>query len=795
VNWTENGTSVSTSTSFSFTATVNRSLIANFIQIFTINTSSNPADGGTTSGGGTFDTGTSATLTASPATGFRFVSWTEGGTIVSTSAGYTFTVNSSRTLVANFIRTYSVSTTSSPSVGGTTSGAGTFDNGTSVTIVATPVTGYRFVSWTESGTVVSSNTSYTFVLSSDRILVANFIQVFTISGSVNPAAGGTISGTGTYDLGTSVTLLATPSAGYRFNNWTEGGTSVSTNASYTFSVSSARILVANFIQVFAVSASANPASGGTTSGGGTFDTGTSVTVIATPSTGYRFNNWTEAGVAISTNASYTFTLTAARTLIANFVQTFQVTTSADPAAGGTTTGSGTYDSGSSVTVSATPASGFRFANWTEAGAIVSTSTSYSIQVTSARNLVANFIRIYTVATSSNPTAGGSTTGSGTYDTGTSVTVNAEPASGFRFVNWTENGTVVSLNSSYTFAENSNHTLVANFIHIFTVTTSPNPAAGGTTTGNGTYDSGSSVTVGATPLAGYRFVNWTEGGNPVSASSNYTFAISANRTLSANFIRIYSVTVSANPAAGGSVAGGGTYDAGTSVEVVATPVLGYAFSAWSEGGSVVSSNDRYTFTIDGNRNLVAGFSLIPVVFNLSQPDGEIINNDDTLSIDQSDAGSLTINVESNFDWTVTENSLWLSVDIENGTTIKVTYLENISVIDKTAPIFIKNQLDDELKVNIKQKGRISSLKIDKFEGTIMYPNPAGDFVSFRLGEGEFKKIRVVITSIQGNILSGSEYKDIMGNEIIKVNLASLPSGQYLISIGDDTSGRTFRLIKY
>jgi hypothetical protein len=77
--------------------------------------------------------------------------------------------------------------------------------------------------------------------------------------------------------------------------------------------------VAHFaIQRYTVSVSASPASRGTVSGGGTFDTGTSHTVKATPNSGSVFINWTEGGAQVSNKPSYTFTLTANRTLIAHF---------------------------------------------------------------------------------------------------------------------------------------------------------------------------------------------------------------------------------------------------------------------------------------------------------------------------------------------------------------------------------------------------------------------------------------------------------------------------------------------
>ena len=70
---------------------------------------------------------------------------------------------------------------------------------------------------------------------------------------------------------------------------------------------------------------------------------------------------------------------------------------------------------------------------------------------------------------------------------------------------------------------------------YTITTSSAPSAGGNTGGGGREVNGASVTVMATPAAGYTFVNWTEGGNVVSASASYTFAATADRTLVANFV--------------------------------------------------------------------------------------------------------------------------------------------------------------------------------------------------------------------------------------------------------------------
>jgi hypothetical protein len=68
----------------------------------------------------------------------------------------------------------------------------------------------------------------------------------TISVSVSPAEGGTVTGGGTYEQGQSCTLTATANEGYAFVNWTENGNEVSTDATYTFTVDGDRALVANF---------------------------------------------------------------------------------------------------------------------------------------------------------------------------------------------------------------------------------------------------------------------------------------------------------------------------------------------------------------------------------------------------------------------------------------------------------------------------------------------------------------------------------------------------------------------
>jgi hypothetical protein len=290
---------------------------------FTITALSSLADGGTVTGGGSFQAGKTATVTATPAAGCEFTGWTEDGRVVSKSSTYSFLVAGNRTLVANFGTTLvAIRTSSEPTAGGTTSGGGSFTPGSSVTVVGTPSSGYRFASWKENGGVVSSRASYTFIASANRDLVAEFqiaVPTINITTSSSPSGGGTTAGAAMYSAGATVTVSASPSAGYFFVNWTQGGGVVSTSATYTFTASADRALVANFATgKFTITTSSNPPDGGSITGAGVYSPGTIVRISAIANVGYTFTHWTENGVFAASGPNYVFTVTGDRALVGNF---------------------------------------------------------------------------------------------------------------------------------------------------------------------------------------------------------------------------------------------------------------------------------------------------------------------------------------------------------------------------------------------------------------------------------------------------------------------------------------------
>ena len=133
---------------------------------YTITAQSNNSSWGTVSGGGTYYSGTTATLTATPNSGYHFLYWNDG----LTTNPRTVTVTGDATYTAYFeqdtVARYTISVVSSNNNWGTVSGGGTFDEGTAVVLTATANSGYHFEKWQDNVTdnprtvTVTANATY-----------------------------------------------------------------------------------------------------------------------------------------------------------------------------------------------------------------------------------------------------------------------------------------------------------------------------------------------------------------------------------------------------------------------------------------------------------------------------------------------------------------------------------------------------------------------------------------------------------------------------------------------------------
>ena len=151
---------------------------------------------------------------------------------------------------------------------------------------------------------------------------------------------------------------------------------------------------------------------------------------------------------------------------------------------------------------------------------------------------------------------------------------------------------------------------------------------GRATGGGDYKENETATLTATPAANHRFVNWTKGEEVASTETTYSFVVTEDVTLTANFEAIpqYAITVETSNADQGSVTGGGTYYEGTEVTIRATAVGGFVFEKWSDNNT---DNPR-TITVSEAATYTAIFKLAPArvfAYNLDVVD----NGNDTYTL--------------------------------------------------------------------------------------------------------------------------------------------------------------------
>lgn len=215
--------------------------------------STNNVAAGQVMGAGTYDAGTTVTITASPYSGYIFTNWTINGVILSTSSSVDVVVNSSQTIVANF----SVAAASTrvltvnrniTSAGTVTPSGGSYASGASVTATANPNAGFQFDSWSgDIGTANPASASITLTMSQDRVIQANFLRPrVVVSLQPNNSLWGSVSGGGSVPVGTNIVITATPTVGWQFDHWADGATTISTSASYTYTVTGAKTLTAYF---------------------------------------------------------------------------------------------------------------------------------------------------------------------------------------------------------------------------------------------------------------------------------------------------------------------------------------------------------------------------------------------------------------------------------------------------------------------------------------------------------------------------------------------------------------------
>ena len=484
--------------------------------------------------------------------------------------------------------------------------------------------GYVFTGWSDGET-----DEYRYlVVTGDTAITANFVKLVTLT--ITHPENGYIEYSGEYyddDYytdrkeyylipGTKGTITAYPNSGYQFVQWNDGVKTINRTITVTEDIAFNAIfdVLGASTQWEVDIKSESTAKGSVSDVNGYHYEGTILEVTATPRIGFKFDKWSDD----VTDNPREITVNGDINLTAYFTElTYTLNVSAGE--GGSVDPEGEITGlkyGESKVIKAIPSSGYEFANWSDGNVL----DERQITITQDCTLVANFKEVvlpitYSFALGTN-VGNGTVTSSipeGDYAPDTEITVTATPATGWKFVKWSNESTVNPL----TFNLTSDVTIYAvfkdesvapeSYTFAFSV-----DGVGGTVASDheaGTYEEGTSITLTATPQnADWALESWTINGTPAGTTNPLTITLTQNTEVVAKFVttKTYKVTVAVD-GSGGTVKPTGynkkSVLGGTSLKIEAIPDEGYKFDGWSDG----ESDAERTIIITQDTVLKASFS--------------------------------------------------------------------------------------------------------------------------------------------------------------------------------------------
>jgi hypothetical protein len=548
----------------------------------------------------------------------------------------------------------------------------TLDLGGEVTLTAPSIEGHRFAGW--SGSAGCTGNELTIVLANvqgDLTCTATYAARRSVRGEAEGATPvPTLAATSAsafaicegavceVDVGSEVELSAPTVSGYRVASWSGEGCSAVSGSEVTVSdVQSHVTCTAHYVLGTSVSGriagapgeiTASSSSPGAACADGTcsIDVGGTVTLAAPALSTHRFLGWTGDAGCSGTNLTITLAnVQSTRTCTANYRLRVTIAGRAQPTHGGSIAASTSaspatctgaqcvVDQGSTVVLTASAASGFRFTGWSGGGSCAGTNPALTLaNVASDLTCQANFVPRVTASGTPIPTAGGTVAatsasagascsgGTCTVDRGSNVNLDPNANSGFRFRDWSGgSGCTGSVDPLVLGNLTASVACNANFVQRFTARGDVTGATGVAVTASSsaappvascsgnqcTVDSGTDVTLTAPSVPGHRFIGWEGAGCTDSDGDVLTMrlaSVTAARVCTARYVARITVSGTPNPTAGGSVAassssaaascsgGSCTVDSGSSVSLDVATNAGFRFRDWSGGAGCTGSSD-------------------------------------------------------------------------------------------------------------------------------------------------------------------------------------------------------------
>ncbi len=713
------------------------------INSYSVNVESNNQTKGSVTGNGSYIYNTPATISAMANYGYHFTQWNDGNT----ENPRTVIITQNMSFTAQFDNNYyTITTNSNNNVLGNVYGGGSYEYNSITSLTAQANNHYHFLRWNDN---ITDNPRTINVLQ-DSIFTA-FFEIDTHNVSLLSAneTMGLVTGQGSFDYGSLQTINATANYGYHFVSWSDGSTQNPRNILLTQDT----ILTAYFVENnYNVSLYVNDTNRGRVAGSGEYTYRSQAILTATEKYGYHFSSWNDGNTENPRNIF----VERDTNLIAIFeynIYTLNVNTNNNF---GTVSGTGEYNYLTNVTLMAIPDEHYHFVAWNDGV----TQNPRNITIVQDTSFTAIFeIDTHNVVVGVNDETLGEVIGGGTFDYGSSTSLQASGIMGYHFSQWADGNT-----------ENPRTVIITqdtNFVAIFEIDTffvsvMANDETMGTTLGNGIYDWNTEITISATPEEHYHFVSWSDG----NTSNPRIVVIDKDTTFVALFEEDdkYSLQIVSSNNTMGTVEGSGVYYAGETVRIKAIANEHYHFSQWSDGST---DNPRWITVISDN-TFVANFAKDTYLVSVESENLAMGTVSGSGEYEYGDNIVISANASEGYKFLQ-----WNDGNTDNPRQIRV---ENDST-------FIANfTVDDGVGLQDKEKDDIS---------ISLYPNPTSEN-SLLSVKGLNEDATVVVTDVQGKVIASS--KLMKGHQTMEIESARLASGIYYVRVQNANSVRTEKLIK-
>ena len=622
---------------------------------FTVTTNTNEINGGTytTLNAEKNTAGNEVTIVASTNSGYMWMGWYNGETLVSLNPSYTFTMSTENVV-------YTAKWTACPVIleknieeAGSVGGMGnTTVVGEEITVVATTNEGYTFLGWYNGDAKLTEELSYTFNMSTETVTYTAKWTFYTFTTKVDDSDAGNITSyTGEkITAGSSVTISASTKSGYTFLGWYNGDELITNTSSYTFEMPKENVVYTARWTSYTLTVNKTE--------GGTVNTKPSSVIVSFDLNGASGESPVSQIITETNGLTYPDIPTRSNYVFAGWYENADCSGApfdfSAPICNNTTlyakwiayTGAGVISINDHFTVSVVSKNNtnnykyYAFVPLVSGSITIYTTGSldtYGYLYNSSKSQLThndddgegnNFSITYSVTagtlyyivpcgysssgnttlylTGNAPTAGGivSDEALGEFSepvkvtAGENVTLYAGTNSGYTFLGWYNGDSRVSTDLEYTFempAENITYTAKWTY---YTLTTNTTDSDAGTFTekADEKVTVGENITLTASTKDGYTWLGWYNGNELLTSELNYTFEMPAeNITYTAKWT-YYTLTTNTTDSDAGTFTekADEKVTVGENITLTASTKDGYTWLGWYNGNELLTSELNYTF---------------------------------------------------------------------------------------------------------------------------------------------------------------------------------------------------------